>query len=58
MSLVDHRDIEQIVHCVNNAVESCSRVKYYDRLTKLEKLSKEKGLRCWSEIIEKVHTNY
>ena len=58
VSFVDHRDIDRIVHQVNNVVESCSKITYYDRKSKLEKLSNEKCLQHWAEIIEKLHTNY
>ena len=58
VSFVDHRDIDRIVHQVNNVVESCSKITYYDRKSKLEKLSNAKCLRHWAEIIEKLHTNY
>ena len=58
VSLVDHRVIDQIVHCVNSVITGCSKIKYYDRTSELAKLSKESSLQRWSEIIEKVHTNH
>ena len=56
VSLVDHRDTSQIVHSVRDFLESCSKIKYYERSDKLKRFSRLAGITGWSKLIEKVHT--
>lgn len=57
VSLIDHRDTDQIVHQVGHCLENGSKIKYYDRTDILNQLSAISSLKSWIEIIEKVHTN-
>ena len=56
ISLVDHRDTNQIVHSVSKHLGSSSKITYYQRKDNLTKFSRESGIYGWIELIEKVHT--
>ena len=56
ISLVDHRDTNQIVHSVSKYLDSSSKITHYQRRDNLNKFSRETGINGWIELIEKVHT--